>query len=91
VINEAGAAIPTHNFKEGQFAGAAKSAGEALAESEKPGVSIATHGCLKRLAGDPRLRDFWDKGWSIDQAARNINRLGPWQANSAFDDLDPSQ
>ncbi|MBI5592424.1 MAG: aldehyde ferredoxin oxidoreductase [Deltaproteobacteria bacterium] len=46
VINEAGG-YPTYNFKQGQFAGAAKISGEALAELEKARGGSATHGCHK--------------------------------------------
>lgn len=46
VINEAGG-LPTHNFQSGQFEGAAKVSGEALAELEntRGGEGAATHGC----------------------------------------------
>ncbi len=46
VINEAGG-YPTYNFKKGQFAGAAKISGEALAELEKARGSNPTCGCHK--------------------------------------------
>jgi len=44
VVNEAGA-YPTHNFKVGQFAGAAKISGETQAELEISRGGKATHGC----------------------------------------------
>ncbi len=46
VINEAGG-YPTHNFKTGQFDGAADISGESLAELEntRGGEGSATHGC----------------------------------------------
>jgi aldehyde:ferredoxin oxidoreductase len=44
IINEAGG-YPTYNFKQGQFAGAAKISGEAQAELETKRGGVATHGC----------------------------------------------
>jgi aldehyde:ferredoxin oxidoreductase len=44
VVNEAGG-YPTHNFKLGQFAGAAKISGETQAELELSRGGKATHGC----------------------------------------------
>ncbi len=44
VINEAGG-YPTHNFSTGQFDGASKISGEALAELETARGGLATHGC----------------------------------------------
>ncbi|WP_298433409.1 aldehyde ferredoxin oxidoreductase C-terminal domain-containing protein [Geobacter sp.] len=44
VLNEAGG-YPTYNFKQGQFAGAAKLSGEAQAELEIKRGGSATHGC----------------------------------------------
>lgn len=44
VLNEAGG-YPTHNFSTGQFDGAAKISGEALAELETARGGQATHGC----------------------------------------------
>jgi len=44
IINEAGA-IPTFNFKQGQFSEASKISGEAQAELEVKRGGLATHGC----------------------------------------------
>ncbi|HLA27298.1 MAG TPA: aldehyde ferredoxin oxidoreductase C-terminal domain-containing protein [Syntrophales bacterium] len=44
IINEAGG-YPTYNFKNGQFAGAAKICGEAEADLEVKRGGLATHGC----------------------------------------------
>ncbi len=44
VINEAGG-YPTHNFKMGRFAGAAKISGETQAQTETERGGLATHGC----------------------------------------------
>jgi aldehyde:ferredoxin oxidoreductase len=44
IINEAGG-YPTFNFKDGQFAGAAKISGEVEAELEVKRGGLATHGC----------------------------------------------
>ena len=68
VINEAGG-YPTNNFKKGQFAGAAKISGEALAELEKARGSIANTRLSQRLR-DPLLRNFRGQGRKFsDQAA----------------------
>ena len=54
ILNEAGA-YPTYNFKEGQFAGAAKISGETIAELETKrgaGPAHACHrGCVIRCSG----------------------------------------
>jgi aldehyde:ferredoxin oxidoreductase len=44
ILNEAGG-YPTYNFKEGQFAGAAKISGETEAALETERGGLATHGC----------------------------------------------
>ncbi|MEA3341240.1 MAG: aldehyde ferredoxin oxidoreductase C-terminal domain-containing protein, partial [Chloroflexota bacterium] len=46
IINEAGA-LPTHNFREGRFEGAAKISGEAMAElcETRGGVGVMGHAC----------------------------------------------
>ena len=54
ILNEAGA-YPTYNFKEGQFAGAAKISGETIAELETKRGAGPTHachrGCVIRCSG----------------------------------------
>ncbi len=46
IINEAGA-LPTHNFREGRFEGAAKISGEAIADGckERGGAGLTGHAC----------------------------------------------
>lgn len=44
IINEVGG-YPTYNFKQGNFAGAAKISGETQAETETGRGGLATHGC----------------------------------------------
>ena len=86
VINEAGG-YPTHNFKEGQFAGAAKISGEALAELEKARGSIATHGCHKgcviRCSGI-----FVDKDGKYLTKQPEYETVWAHGGNCGIDDLD---
>ena len=86
VINEAGG-YPTHNFKEGQFAGASKISGEALAELEKARGSIATHGCHKgcviRCSGI-----FVDKDGKYLTKQPEYETVWAHGGNCGIDDLD---
>ena len=86
VINEAGG-YPTHNFKEGQFAGASKISGEALAELEKARGSIATHGCHKgcviRCSGI-----FVDKNGKFLTKQPEYETVWAHGGNCGIDDLD---
>lgn len=86
VINEAGG-LPTNNFKTGQFAGAAKISGEALAELEKARGSNPTHGCHKgcviRCSGT-----FVDKDGNFLTKQPEYETVWAHGANCGIDDLD---
>ncbi len=86
VINEAGG-YPTYNFKKGQFAGAAKISGEALAELEKARGSNPTHGCHKgcviRCSGT-----FVDKDGKYLTKQPEYETVWAHGGNCGIDDLD---
>jgi aldehyde:ferredoxin oxidoreductase len=88
VINEAGA-LPTHNFKTGQFAGAAKISGETQAELEnaRGGEGSATHGCHKgcviRCSGT-----FYDKDGNYVTKQPEYETVWAHGGNCGIDDLD---
>ncbi len=88
VLNEAGG-LPTHNFKTGQFAGAAKIGGEALAELEntRGGEGSATHGCHRgcviRCSGT-----FNDKDGNFVTKQPEYETIWSHGANCGIDDLD---
>jgi len=88
VINEAGA-YPTHNFKSGQFAGASKISGEALAELEnaRGGEGSATHGCHRgcviRCSGT-----FYDKNGNFLTKQVEYETVWAHGGNCGIDDLD---
>ncbi len=86
VINEAGG-YPTYNFKKGQFAGAAKISGEALAELEKARGSNPTHGCHKgcviRCSGI-----FVDKDGNFLTKQPEYETVWAHGGNCGIDDLD---
>ncbi len=88
VLNEAGG-LPTHNFKTGQFAGAAKIGGEALAELEntRGGEGSATHGCHRgcviRCSGT-----FSDKDGNFLTKQPEYETIWAHGANCGIDDLD---
>jgi len=86
VINEAGG-YPTHNFKEGQFAGAAKISGEALAELEKARGANPTHGCHKgcviRCSGT-----FVDKDGKFLTKQPEYETVWAHGGNCGIDDID---
>jgi aldehyde:ferredoxin oxidoreductase len=86
VINEAGG-YPTYNFQKGQFAGAAKISGEALAELEKARGSNPTHGCHKgcviRCSGT-----FVDKDGNFLTKQPEYETVWAHGGNCGIDDLD---
>jgi aldehyde:ferredoxin oxidoreductase len=88
VINEAGG-YPTNNFKYGQFAGAAKISGEALAdlEEERGGKGAATHGCHRgcviRCSGT-----FNDKNGNFLTKQPEYETVWAHGGNCGIDDLD---
>jgi aldehyde:ferredoxin oxidoreductase len=88
VINEAGA-YPAYNFKEGQFKGAAKISGEALAELEntRGGEGSATHGCHRgcviRCSGT-----FYDKNGRFVSKQPEYETVWAHGGNCGIDDLD---
>ena len=88
VLNEAGG-LPTHNFKKGQFDGAAKIGGEALAELEntRGGEGSATHGCHRgcviRCSGT-----FYDKDGNYVSKQHEYETVWSHGANCGIDDLD---
>jgi aldehyde:ferredoxin oxidoreductase len=86
VINEAGG-YPTYNFKKGQFSGAAKISGEALAELEKARGSNPTHGCHKgcviRCSGT-----FVDKDGNYLTKQPEYETVWAHGGNCGIDDLD---
>jgi aldehyde:ferredoxin oxidoreductase len=86
VINEAGG-YPTYNFKKGQFAGAAKISGEALAELEKARGSNPTCGCHKgcviRCSGT-----FVDKDGNFLTKQPEYETVWAHGGNCGIDDLD---
>jgi aldehyde:ferredoxin oxidoreductase len=88
VINEAGA-LPTLNFRTGQFDGAAKISGEAQAELEnaRGGEGSATHGCHKgcviRCSGT-----FYDKDGNYVTKQPEYETVWAHGGNCGIDDLD---
>jgi aldehyde:ferredoxin oxidoreductase len=86
VINEAGG-YPTLNFKQGQFAGAAKISGEAQAELEKARGGNPTHGCHKgcviRCSGI-----FLDKAGNFLTKQPEYETVWAHGGNCGIDDLD---
>jgi aldehyde:ferredoxin oxidoreductase len=88
VINEAGG-YPTYNFKQGQFEGAAKISGEALAELEntRGGEGAATHGCHRgcviRCSGT-----FYDKNGRFVTKQPEYETVWAHGGNCGIDDLD---
>ncbi len=88
VVNEAGA-YPTHNFKEGQFAGAANISGETQAELEnsRGGEGSATHGCHRgcviRCSGT-----FFDKNGRFVSKQPEYETVWAHGGNCGIDDLD---
>ncbi len=88
VINEAGA-YPTKNFSFGQFEGASKIGGEALAELEnsRGGEGSATHGCHRgcviRCSGT-----FYDKNGRFLTKQVEYETIWAHGGNCGIDDLD---
>jgi aldehyde:ferredoxin oxidoreductase len=88
VLNEAGG-LPTNNFQKGQFDGAAKISGEALAELEnaRGGEGSATHGCHRgcviRCSGT-----FLDKNGNFLSKQPEYETVWAHGANCGIDDLD---
>jgi aldehyde:ferredoxin oxidoreductase len=88
VINEAGA-YPTKNFSFGQFEGASKIGGEALAELEnsRGGEGSATHGCHRgcviRCSGT-----FYDKNGRFLTKQVEYETMWAHGGNCGIDDLD---
>ncbi len=88
VVNEAGA-YPTHNFSTGQFEGAGKISGEALAEMEnaRGGEGSATHGCHRgciiRCSGT-----FYDKNGNFLTKQPEYETVWAHGGNCGIDDLD---
>ncbi|MBR9981785.1 MAG: aldehyde ferredoxin oxidoreductase [Desulfatitalea sp.] len=88
VINEAGG-YPTFNFKQGQFDGAAKISGEALAEMEntRGGDGSATHGCHRgcviRCSGT-----FYDKNGRFVTKQPEYETVWAHGGNCGISDLD---
>ncbi|MCP3951648.1 MAG: aldehyde ferredoxin oxidoreductase [Desulfobacterales bacterium] len=88
VLNEAGG-LPTNNFQKGQFEGAAKIGGEALAELEnaRGGEGSATHGCHRgcviRCSGT-----FKDEAGNFVTKQPEYETVWSHGANCGIDDLD---
>ncbi|RLC03019.1 MAG: aldehyde ferredoxin oxidoreductase [Deltaproteobacteria bacterium] len=88
VVNEAGG-YPTNNFSTGQFAGASKIGGEALAELEntRGGEGSATHGCHKgcviRCSGT-----FYGKNGNFLTKQPEYETVWAHGGNCGIDDLD---
>ncbi|MDA8141371.1 MAG: aldehyde ferredoxin oxidoreductase [Desulfobacteraceae bacterium] len=88
VINEAGG-YPTRNFKTGQFEGAAKIGGEALAklENERGGEGSATNGCHRgcvvRCSGT-----FYDKNGQYVTKQPEYETVWAHGGHCGIDDLD---
>jgi aldehyde:ferredoxin oxidoreductase len=88
VINEAGG-YPTRNFKTGQFEGAAKIGGEALAklENERGGEGSATNGChrgcIVRCSGT-----FYDKNGQYVTKQPEYETVWAHGGHCGIDDLD---
>jgi len=88
VVNEAGA-YPTHNFSTGQFEGASKIAGEALAEMEdsRGGEGSSTHGCHRgcviRCSGT-----FMGKNGNFLSKQPEYETIWAHGGNCGIDDLD---
>ena len=88
VLNEAGG-YPTRNFSSGQFEGASKISGEALAEMEnaRGGEGSATHGCHKgcviRCSGT-----FYDKDGNYVTKQVEYETIWAHGGNCGIDDLD---
>ncbi len=88
VVNEAGA-YPTRNFSAGQFEGASKIGGEALAEMEnsRGGEGSATNGCHKgcviRCSGT-----FYDKNGNYVTKQPEYETVWANGGNCGIDDLD---
>jgi aldehyde:ferredoxin oxidoreductase len=88
VMNEAGG-LPTRNFQSGQFEGAAKVAGEALAdlENQRGGEGAATHGCHRgcviRCSGT-----FRDKDGNFVTKQPEYETVWAHGPNCGIDDLD---
>ncbi len=88
IINEAGA-LPTHNFREGRFAGAAKIAGEAIFEGNKArlGKELYNHPC------SPGCTIQCSNTWHRPDGTEHTSCLeyeSDWAlgANCGIDDLD---
>jgi aldehyde:ferredoxin oxidoreductase len=88
VLNEAGG-YPTRNFSGGQFAGADKISGEALAtvENERGGEGSATHGCHRgcviRCSGT-----YYDKNGHFLTKQPEYETVWAHGGNCGIDDLD---
>jgi aldehyde:ferredoxin oxidoreductase len=88
VVNEAGG-YPTHNFKKGQFDGAANISGEAQAalENQRGGEGSATHGCHRgcviRCSGT-----FYDKDGNYVTKQPEYETVWAHGGNCGIDDLD---
>lgn len=88
VVNEAGG-YPTRNFKEGQFEGAAKIGGEALAnlENQRGGDGAATNGCHRgciiRCSGT-----FYDKNGQYVTKQPEYETVWAHGGHCGIDDLD---
>ncbi len=88
VINEAGG-YPTRNFSTGQFEGAGKISGEALAELENaraakaPRPMAAIRGCVIRCSGT-----FYDKNGNFLTKQPEYETVWAHGANCGIDDLD---
>jgi aldehyde:ferredoxin oxidoreductase len=86
VLNEAGG-LPTRNFKSGQFEGAAKISGEALAELETSRGGKATHGCHRGCI-------IQCSGTYVDKDGNYVTKQPEYEtvwahgANCGIDDLD---
>ena len=88
VVNEAGA-YPAHNFSTGQFEGASKISGEALAELEdsRGGEGSSTHGCHRgcviRCSGT-----FYGKNGNFLTKQPEYETIWAHGGNCGIDDLD---
>ncbi|MBT8338410.1 MAG: aldehyde ferredoxin oxidoreductase [Desulfatitalea sp.] len=88
VVNEAGG-YPTRNFQTGQFEGASRISGEALAELEnnRGGEGSATHGCHRgcviRCSGT-----FYDKNGRFLTKQPEYETVWAHGGNCGIDDLD---
>ncbi|MCX6094109.1 MAG: aldehyde ferredoxin oxidoreductase [Candidatus Bipolaricaulota bacterium] len=88
ILNEAGG-LPTHNFREGRFEGAAKIAGEAIfaGNKERTGAEVYNHACSPGCV--IRCSNTWHRSNGSEHTSC-IEYESDWAfgANCGIDDLD---